>query len=194
MLSIASDLREPSYKWVTVKAVPYDQIVQMMSNTNWNIREIPSIHNSYVDLLLRELQVFSMRLNEVFAKQMNGTKVPDEVYGVLWENVLRLANRTFIEGFSQSKKCSNEGRALMQLDFQQFLTKVESLTPIRPIPEREMVEEYIKAYYLTEAALLDWIKARKDYNPKQIQGLVHCITSDNKKMRTRIMTAIDSST
>lgn len=179
---------------VTVKAVQYEQIVQMMSTTNWNIKEIPSIHNSYVDQLLRELQIFSMRLTEVFQKHLNSIQIPKQVYSILWENVLRLANRTFIEGFSQSKKCSNEGRALMQLDFQQFLTKVESLTTIKPIPERELVEEYIKAYYLTEPALLDWIKARKDvtYNQKQIQGLIYCITSDNKKMRSRLMSAIDS--
>ena len=178
--------------WVTVKAIQYEQIVQMMSTTQWSIREIPSIHNPYVDQLLRELQIFSMRLAEEFDKHLNSIQIPKEVYTILWENVLRLANRTFIEGFSQSKKCSNEGRALMQLDFQQFLTKVESLTTIRPTPERELVEEYIKAYYLTEPALLDWIKTRKDYNLKQIQGLVNCMTNDNKKMRSRILTAIDS--
>ena len=33
--------------------------------------------------------------------------------------------------FSQAKKCSNEGRALMQLDFQQYRTKVEKLSNIR---------------------------------------------------------------
>ena len=177
---------------MTVKAVPYDDIVQMMSTTNWNIREIPSIHNQYVDRLLRELQIFSMRLDEVFKKQMNGIRVPNEVYNVLWDNVLRMANRTLIEGFSQCKKCSNEGRALMQLDFQQFLIKVESLTSIRPIPERELVDEFIKAFYLTEAPLLDWIRVQKDYTAKQIQGLVHCITNDNRRMRARIMTAIES--
>ncbi|XP_029692427.1 uncharacterized protein [Takifugu rubripes] len=48
------------------------------------------------------------------------------------------------------KKCSNEGRALMQLDFQQFLMKLEKLTDLRPIPDKEFVETYIKAYYLTE--------------------------------------------
>ncbi|CAG2107981.1 unnamed protein product [Medioppia subpectinata] len=190
VVSIANDLRKPVYMWVTVRCVQYENIVSMMATTQWNIREILSMHNSYVDLLLRELQIFSMRLNEVFVKQLMGIEIPKEVYQCLWEHVLRLSNRTFIEGFSLSKKCTNEGRALMQLDFQQFLTKVESLTTIRPIPERELVEEYIKAYYLTEPALVEWIKLRKEYNPKQIQGLVTCITNDNKKVRTRILAEI----
>ncbi|XP_054168215.1 syndetin-like [Oppia nitens] len=191
VVSIASDLRKPIYMWVTVKCVQYEHIVSLMATTQWNIREILSMHNSYVDLLLRELQIFSMRLNQVFDKQLNGRQIPKDVYNILWDQILRLSNRTFVEGFSQSKKCSNEGRALMQLDFQQFLTKVDSLTTIKPIPERELVEEFIKAFYLTESALIEWIKTRKEYNPKQIHGLVNCITNDNKKMRSRILQEID---
>lgn len=33
--------------------------------------------------------------------------------------------------FAQAKKCTNEGRALMQLDYKQFLSKVEKLTPVK---------------------------------------------------------------
>lgn len=46
----------------------------------------------------------------------------------------------------------------MQLDFQQFLIKLEKLTDIRPIPDKEFVETYIKAYYLTENDMERWIK------------------------------------
>jgi hypothetical protein len=46
----------------------------------------------------------------------------------------------------------------MQLDFTQFLSKLERLTSIRPIPGREHVERYIKAYYLQESALEAWIR------------------------------------
>ena len=33
--------------------------------------------------------------------------------------------------YASAKKCTNEGRALMQLDFQQFLLKLEKLTDLR---------------------------------------------------------------
>jgi hypothetical protein len=46
----------------------------------------------------------------------------------------------------------------MQLDFSQFLSKLEKLTSIRPIPGREYVKHYIKAYYLQEAALESWVR------------------------------------
>ena len=38
---------------------------------------------------------------------------------------------TVIFSFSNVKKCSNEGRALMQLDFQQYLLQLEKLTTLR---------------------------------------------------------------
>ena len=63
--------------------------------------------------------------------------------------------------FSQAKKCSNEGRALMQLDYQQFLTKLGKLTELRPIPDHEYVETYIKAYYLTESDMECWIQEHR---------------------------------
>jgi hypothetical protein len=46
----------------------------------------------------------------------------------------------------------------MQLDFTQFLSKLEKLTSIRPIPDREYVEQYIKAYYLPDTVLEAWIQ------------------------------------
>lgn len=60
--------------------------------------------------------------------------------------------------FALTKKCSNGGRALMQLDFTQLQSKFEKISGIRPMPHREYVEIYVKAYYLTEADLEKWIR------------------------------------
>lgn len=56
----------------------------------------------------------------------------------------------------------------MQLDFQQFLMKLEKLTDIRPIPDKEFVETYIKAYYLTENDMERWIKEHRVRAEKQL--------------------------
>ena len=42
-------------------------------------------------------------------------------------------NYSLLPRFSQAKKCSNEGRALMQVDFQQFRTQMEKMSNIRYI-------------------------------------------------------------
>jgi len=67
----------------------------------------------------------------------------------------------FVSRFSNAKKCSNGGRALMQLDFTQLKSKFEKVTLLRPMPHREYVELYIKAYYLPENSFEEWIKEHK---------------------------------
>jgi Protein of unknown function C-terminus (DUF2451). len=46
----------------------------------------------------------------------------------------------------------------MQLDYTQFLSKLEKLTSLRPIPGREFVDLYVKAFYMSESALEAWVR------------------------------------
>lgn len=41
--------------------------------------------------------------------------------------------------FSGAKKCTNEGRALMQLDYQQYRTKVEKISNIRFVLQKSAI-------------------------------------------------------
>lgn len=73
----------------------------------------------------------------------------------------------------------------MQLDFQQFLMKLEKLTDLRPIPDKEFVETYIKAYYLTENDMEQFIKNhRVRLIIKFILSIV-LLQSMNKMLRRR---------
>ncbi|XP_060052207.1 syndetin [Erinaceus europaeus] len=188
-VSTASELRKPIYWIVAGKAIDYEQMLLLMTNVKWDVKEIMSQHNIYVDALLKEFEQFNRRLNEVSKR----VRIPLPVSNILWEHCIRLANRTIVEGYANVKKCSNEGRALMQLDFQQFLMKLEKLTDIRPIPDKEFVETYIKAYYLTENDMERWIKEHREYSTKQLTNLVNvCLGSHiNKKARQKLLSAID---
>ncbi|XP_077664217.1 syndetin isoform X4 [Eretmochelys imbricata] len=188
-VSTASELRKPIYWIVAAKAIDYEQMLLLMANVKWDVKEIMSQHNIYVDALLKEFEQFNRRLNEVSKR----VRIPLPVSNILWEHCIRLANRTIVEGYANVKKCSNEGRALMQLDFQQFLMKLEKLTDIRPIPDKEFVETYIKAYYLTENDMERWIKEHREYSTKQLTNLVNvCLGSHiNKKARQKLLAAID---
>ncbi|KAM4539941.1 syndetin isoform 2-T2 [Odontesthes bonariensis] len=188
-VSTASELRKPIYWIVAAKAIDYEQMLLMMAGVKWDIREIMSQHNIYVDVLLKEFEQFNKRLDDV-SRQV---RIPLPVSNVLWEHCIRLANRTLVEGYANVKKCSNEGRALMQLDFQQFLMKLEKLTDLRPIPDKEFVETYIKAYYLTENDMEQFIKNHREYSMKQLANLVNvCLGSHiNKKARQKLLAAID---
>uniref|UniRef100_A0A8C6Q596 VPS50 subunit of EARP/GARPII complex n=1 Tax=Nothobranchius furzeri TaxID=105023 RepID=A0A8C6Q596_NOTFU len=188
-VSTAGELRKPIYWIVAAKAIDYEQMLLLMAGVKWDIKEIMSQHNVYVDVLLKEFEQFNKRLSDV-SKQV---RIPLPVSNVLWEHCIRLANRTLVEGYSNVKKCSNEGRALMQLDFQQFLMKLEKLTDLRPIPDKEFVETYIKAYYLTENDMEQFIKNHREYSMKQLANLVNvCLGSHiNKKARQKLLAAID---
>ncbi|XP_062870171.1 syndetin isoform X1 [Trichomycterus rosablanca] len=188
-VSTASELRKPTYWIVAAKAIDYEQMLLLMAGVKWDIKEIMSQHNVYVDVLLKEFDEFNKRLSDV-SRQV---RIPLPVSNVLWEHCIRLANRTLVEGYANVKKCSNEGRALMQLDFQQFLMKLEKLTDLRPIPDKEFVETYIKAYYLTENDMEQFIKNHREYSMKQLANLVNvCLGSHiNKKARQKLLAAID---
>ncbi|XP_051948686.1 syndetin-like isoform X1 [Xyrauchen texanus] len=188
-VSTASELRKPIYWIVAAKAIDYEQMLLLMAGVKWDIKEIMSQHNVYVDILLKEFEMFNQRLGDV----SKIVRIPLPVSNVLWEHCIRLANRTLVEGYANVKKCSNEGRALMQLDFQQFLMKLEKLTDLRPIPDKEFVETYIKAYYLTENDMEQFIKNHREYSMKQLTNLVNvCLGSHiNKKARQKLLAAID---
>ncbi|GAB6031035.1 hypothetical protein CHUAL_007851 [Chamberlinius hualienensis] len=156
---MASEVRSPVYTAVAIRAIRYEQILEKMATVRWDVTELMSQHSPYVDSLLREMQLLSMRISEV-GKEV---PIPKEASDVLWVHCIRLTIRTFVEGFSVARKCSNEGRALMQLDFQQFLMKLEKITDLSPIPDKEYAENYIKAFYLPESNLENWIIAHKVY-------------------------------
>lgn len=151
---------------------------------------------------------FALRLQYVNQR----VPIPKVVITIIWDQVVRLINRTMLEGFSNARKCTNEGRALMQLDYQQFLIQLEKLTDLRPIPDKELVESYVKAYYLPEAQLEEWIKDHKvtyfqikeytsiikkiiyqDYSIKQMVNLLIQIPHLNKKMRQKLITNVEES-
>ena len=63
-----------------------------------------------------------------------------------------------VEGFSNVKKCSNEARALMQLDCGQFVMKLEKVCQTKPLPHQDHVIQYIQAFYIMEVKLENWVK------------------------------------
>ncbi|XP_059412431.1 syndetin isoform X3 [Carassius carassius] len=52
-VSTASELRKPIYWIVAAKAIDYEQMLLLMAGVKWDIKEIMSQHNVYVDVLLK---------------------------------------------------------------------------------------------------------------------------------------------
>ena len=111
----------------------------------------------------KEIQDLSDRIDEVRRTQQ---PITSEARRVLWELCALCASDLFVEGFSCAKKCSNEGRALMQLDYRQFLLKLETISAdvTRPVPYQDYVGQYVKAYYIPESELEGWVKDHNQVN------------------------------
>ena len=68
--------------------------------------------------------------------------------------VVNCINYTVVDGFSTITKCSPEGRALMSMDYQQIIHRLEIITAAKITPkQRHFAEDYIRAYYLSEQEL-----------------------------------------
>lgn len=68
-VSTASELRKPIYWIVAAKAIDYEQMLLLMAGVKWDIREIMSQHNVYVDVLLK---VILLRGGGVLSEQLRG--------------------------------------------------------------------------------------------------------------------------
>lgn len=55
---MATELRKPVYWSVTGQSVDYDNVLQHMNTVRWDVKDIMSQHNSYVDHLLMVISGF----------------------------------------------------------------------------------------------------------------------------------------
>ncbi|XP_054267533.1 syndetin-like [Macrosteles quadrilineatus] len=186
-VSIAEEVRRPVYACVAWRAVDVKQTLSLMARVNWEVKDVMSQHSGYVDLILRDLQIFSMRLEEI-SKHI---KIPAAVTDSLWGNIAYQLADVFVEGFASAKKCSNGGRGLMQLDWTQLVSQVEKMCSLRPIPHRELVDAYVKAYYLPESALETFVREHNEYSSKQMLALISCACQTNKKLRQKLTALIE---
>uniref|UniRef100_A0A0P5AMI3 Coiled-coil domain-containing protein n=1 Tax=Daphnia magna TaxID=35525 RepID=A0A0P5AMI3_9CRUS len=180
--SVAHDLRTPIFSFVAHRYLDSEHVTNMMSRVQWEVKEVMSQHSSYVDHILQVLSDYDSSVLCVCYPQI----LPPEIYNILWDQILRACYHALLDGFSAVRKCTNEGRALMQLDFRHFQVKVESLTRLRPLPDPSIVETYIKAYYLPENSLEKWIQEQTEYTPRQMMNLLQCVSQGSKKIRLNL--------
>ncbi|KAK7257667.1 hypothetical protein RIF29_31807 [Crotalaria pallida] len=153
--------------------------VDRIANTKWEVKELGMEHNSYVDLLLGEFKHYKTRLAHGGIRKETQDQLSD--YG------LEIVAETLVEGLSRVKRCSDEGRALMSLDLQVLINGLQHFVSLNVKPKLQMVETFIKAYYLPETEYVHWARAHPEYSKSQIVGLVNLVaTMKGWKRKTRL--------
>jgi len=186
-VAAAKDLREPVYLASIHHSINTEPLTIQMSRVSWDLRDVVSQHSPYVDQLLHQLQVFSSRVTKIgFVVPISST-----LHHTLWEQATRVASNMFVDGFSMAKKCTNEGRALMQLDYRQFIIKFEKLSGLKPVPFQQFVSNYIKAYYIPENELGQWVEDHPEYSPSQLRALVAATAYNNNKTKQKLNNLIN---
>lgn len=97
--------------------------------------------------------------------------------------------------FSNVKKCSAGGRALMQLDFANFMSFLELISNHKFPQHRSYVDIFIKSYYFSPEQLEEWIEKQRnedDYSSKQLTNLIQCICVSDKRTRQRLLQLLES--
>ncbi|KAM1309939.1 hypothetical protein ACFX13_006718 [Malus domestica] len=153
--------------------------VDRIANAKWEVKELGLEHNGYVDLLLGEFKHYKTRLAHGGIRK--------EVQDLLLEYGLEIVAQTLIEGLSRVKRCTDEGRALMSLDLQVLINGLQHFVAMNVKPHLQIVEAFIKAYYLPETEYVHWARAHPEYTKNQIVGLINLVaTMKSWKRKTRL--------
>ena len=109
-----------------------------------------------------------------------------------------------------SRKCSNEGLALMRLDSESLCRDIEKITGLCPLPHRPYLENYIKAFFLPPNELDKWISYHAEYRyclnfPRipyhhcctffsisQTTSLLNFGSSPAKRVKSRLLNILES--
>ncbi|KAF2321725.1 hypothetical protein GH714_001889 [Hevea brasiliensis] len=173
------DLTEHIHRTTARLLLHINGYVDRIANAKWEVKELGLEHNGYVDLLLGEFKHYKTRLAH--------GGIHKEVQDLLLEHGLKIVAETLIEGLSRVKKCTDEGRALMSLDLQVLINGLQHFVSINVKPKLQLVETFIKAYYLPETEYVHWARAHPEYSKNQIVGLINLVaTMKGWKRKTRL--------
>ncbi|KAK6776447.1 hypothetical protein RDI58_027448 [Solanum bulbocastanum] len=153
--------------------------VDRIANAKWEVKELGVEHNGYVDLLLGEFKHYKTRLAHGGIRK--------EVQELLLEYGVDNVAEILVEGLSRVKRCTDEGRALMSLDLQVLINGLKHFISVDVRPKLQIVETFIKAYYLPETEFVHWSRAHPEYCKSQIVGLINLVsTMKGWKRKTRL--------
>ncbi|CBI17116.3 unnamed protein product, partial [Vitis vinifera] len=179
LVDAVPDLTEHIHRTTARLLLHINGYVDRIANAKWEVKELGLEHNGYVDLLLGEFKHYRTRLAH--------GGIHKEVQDLLLEYGLENVAETLIEGLSRVKKCTDEGRALMSLDLQVLINGLQHFVSANVKPKLQIVEIFIKAYYLPETEYVHWARAHPEYSKNQIVGLINLVaTVRGWKRKTRL--------
>ncbi|GAB2285470.1 hypothetical protein Dimus_019919 [Dionaea muscipula] len=186
LVNSVPDLIEHIHRTTARLLLHINGYVDRIANAKWEVKELGMEHNGYVDLLLGEFKHYKTRL-------VHGD-IHKEVQELLLEYGVEIVAETLVEGLSRVKRCTDEGRALMSLDLQVLINGLQHFVSKDARPKLQIVDTFIKAYYLPETEFVHWARAHPEYTKTQIIGLINLVAAMKgwkRKNRLEILEKIE---
>lgn len=179
MVDSVPDLTEHIHRTTARMLLHINGYADKISSAKWEVKELGLEHNGYVDLLLGEFKHYKTRLAH--------GGIAKEVQDLLLEYGLENVADVLVEGLSRVKKCTDEGRVLMSLDLQVLINGLQHFVSVNVKPKLQVVETFIKAFYLPETEYVHWARTHPEYNRSQIIGLINLVAAmKNWKRKARL--------
>ncbi|PKU77742.1 syndetin isoform X1 [Dendrobium catenatum] len=173
------DLTEHIHKTTARTLLHINGYADKIANAKWEVKELGLEHNGYVDLLLGEFKHYKTRL------LLGG--IAKEVQDLLLEYGLENVAEVLTEGLSRVRRCNDEGRVLMSLDLQVLMSGLQHFVSMNVNSKLQVVETFIKAFYLPETEYVYWARSHPEYSRSQVVGLVNLVaTMKGWKRKTRL--------
>lgn len=97
------ELQWISYKNMAARILDTNAMVAKMSGVRWDLKEITSEHNAYVDSLVQDVNIVHGRLQSLGQK-----RIPPQANKTLWTELFLIVNRVFVEGCVQQAAEENK--------------------------------------------------------------------------------------
>jgi len=165
-----SEVRLLIYKESCHKQIPADTMVSKVQAIDWNTTDIPITHSPYIDTFAELLEGFKRKF-----QNLQKTPISKNIQKNVWTMITSHIFDCLVEGYATSQ-CTNEGRAMMGMDFRHLQDKITSIIPphLHPLPSAKLVEEFIKAYYLVDTDVELWLKKHlTNFTNKQLSNLIN---------------------
>jgi hypothetical protein len=147
-----SDFRGFFYK--TVAALPIGDtqaIVADIGRCRWELDEIDSSANAYIDTLTSRLRSYE----KVAQSGALGGPLPAHVAASVWREVIVRLQEILVDAYSKVTVCNTEGRAQMSMDTTTLKKEVDSIAKVKS--SFAFVNDFIGAFYLRQDEFLKWM-------------------------------------
>lgn len=178
------DVRDGFYTELTRRAADFTEIKNQIGNCKWDVKVLDTQHHAHIDQLIDQIEGFKKLIAELHLGM--------DITRRMWRHVMAHANHAFVDGYAAVKKCTNEGRGMMMVDFQVFTNKSKVLANTKAL-DTAYTEEYLRAFYLQEEADIEqWIRDHPQYRPRHFHAIITHAAYLQRKPRQRLEALVDN--